>query len=115
MNIPYTDLHIHREIGAGAYGKVFVGEWQMTTVAMKISGYSSSTEFMREAALLVYVSKVSKGCQNVKTDALIFQQRSNLRPHPNVVQFLGVSKSTDGVNIVMIMEYCAEGEWCHDT
>ncbi len=62
MNIPYAELHFHREIGAGAYGKVFVGEWQMTTVAMKISGYTSSDEFMREAALLVYVSKVSK-CQ----------------------------------------------------
>jgi predicted Ser/Thr protein kinase len=86
MNIPYSELKIHREIGAGAYGKVFVGEWQMTTVAMKISGYTSSQEFLREAALLI-----------------------NLRPHPNVVQILGVSKSTDGVNTVMIMEYCDGG------
>lgn len=53
MNIPYSELKIHREIGAGAYGKVFVGEWQMTTVAMKISGYTSSQEFLREAALLM--------------------------------------------------------------
>jgi serine/threonine protein kinase len=33
---------------------------------------------------------------------------SNLRPHPNVVQVLGVS--TDGINVVMIMEYCEEGK-----
>ncbi len=52
MNIPYSELKIRHEIGAGAYGKVFIGEWQMTTVAMKISGYTSSQEFLHEAALL---------------------------------------------------------------
>ncbi len=53
MNIPFSELKFRHEIGAGAYGKVFIGEWQMTTVAMKISSFSSSQEFLREAALLV--------------------------------------------------------------
>lgn len=53
MNIPYSDLKFIREIGAGAFGKVFIGEWQKTTVAMKISSASSTDEFIREAALLM--------------------------------------------------------------
>jgi predicted Ser/Thr protein kinase len=88
MKIPYSDLKVIREIGAGAYGKVFLGEWQMTQVALKVSGMTSSEEFIREAQLLI-----------------------NLRPHPNVVQILGVS--TDGLNVVMIMEYCDGGSLDH--
>ncbi len=53
MNIPYSDLKFVREIGAGAFGKVYIGEWQKTTVALKISSASSTDEFIREAALLM--------------------------------------------------------------
>ncbi len=53
MKIPYSDLKVIREIGSGAYGKVFLGEWQMTQVALKVSGISSSEEFIREAELLM--------------------------------------------------------------
>jgi hypothetical protein len=53
MNIPYSELKFIREIGAGAFGKVFIGEWQKTTVALKISSASSTDEFIREAALLM--------------------------------------------------------------
>ncbi len=53
MNIPYSELRFVREIGAGAYGKVFIGEWQKTTVALKISSASSTDEFIREATLLM--------------------------------------------------------------
>lgn len=53
MNIPYSELKFVREIGAGAYGKVYIGEWQKTTVALKISSASSTDEFIREAALLM--------------------------------------------------------------
>jgi predicted Ser/Thr protein kinase len=84
MDIPYSELKFVREIGAGAFGKVFLGEWQKTRVALKISSISSSEEFIREAELLI-----------------------TLRPHPNVVQILGIS--ADGVNIVMIMEFCDGG------
>jgi c-src tyrosine kinase len=84
MNIPYSELKFLKEVGVGGFGKVFLGEWQKTQVALKISSLASSEEFMREAELLI-----------------------NLRPHPNVVQVLGVS--TDGINVVMIMEYCEEG------
>ncbi len=53
MKIPYSDLKVIREIGSGAYGKVFLGEWQLTQVALKVSGMTSSEEFIREAELLM--------------------------------------------------------------
>lgn len=53
MDIPYSELKFVREIGAGAFGKVFLGEWQKTRVALKISSISSSEEFIREAELLM--------------------------------------------------------------
>ncbi len=53
MAIPYSELTFIREIGAGAYGKVFIGEWQKTSVALKISSVTSSDEFIREAELIM--------------------------------------------------------------
>jgi subtilisin-like proprotein convertase family protein len=84
MNIPYAQLVFKHEIGAGGFGKVFVGEWQRTKVAIKVAAYSSAEEFTREAKLSVY-----------------------LRPHPNVVQTLGVS--VDGQFPALVLEYCAGG------
>jgi len=53
MNIPYSELKFSKEIGVGGFGKVFLGEWQKTQVALKISSLASSEEFMREAELLM--------------------------------------------------------------
>ncbi len=73
MNVPYTDLKFIKEIGSGAYGKVFIGgesqllrlnrsmlltrvtltEWQRTKVALKINTLASGDEFAREAKLMV--------------------------------------------------------------
>jgi predicted Ser/Thr protein kinase len=53
MNIPYSQLVFKHEIGAGGFGKVFVGEWQRTKVAIKVASYSSAEEFTREAKLSV--------------------------------------------------------------
>jgi predicted Ser/Thr protein kinase len=53
MNIPYSQLVFKHEIGAGGFGKVFVGEWQRTKVAIKVASYSSDEEFTREAKLSV--------------------------------------------------------------
>ncbi len=55
MRIPYSQLVFKHEIGAGGFGKVFVGEWQRTKVAIKIATYASAEDFTREARLSVYV------------------------------------------------------------
>jgi predicted Ser/Thr protein kinase len=85
FNIPYKEITFKREIGAGGFGKVFMGEWQSTEVAIKVSNtISAYDEFKKEAELMV-----------------------NIRPHPNVLQVLGVS--TDGPSPAIIMEYCPGG------
>jgi serine/threonine protein kinase len=83
LNVPYSELIFLQEIGAGGFSRVHIGEWQRTTVALKVST-SSTSEFYREATLMV-----------------------NMRPHPNVVQILGLS--TDGPFPALILEYCSGG------
>eukprot|EP00029_Vermamoeba_vermiformis_P009922 TRINITY_DN510_c0_g3_i1.p1 TRINITY_DN510_c0_g3~~TRINITY_DN510_c0_g3_i1.p1 ORF type:complete len:1064 (+),score=137.54 TRINITY_DN510_c0_g3_i1:207-3398(+) len=84
LKVPYSDLKFKTELGAGAYGKVFIGEWQLVKVALKINTSATGDDFAREAKLMV-----------------------ELRPHPNVVQMLGVS--SDGPYPVMILEFCDGG------
>jgi subtilisin-like proprotein convertase family protein len=84
LKIPYNSLVFKQEIGVGGFGKVFVGEWQRTKVAIKVATVASAEDFLREARLSVY-----------------------LRPHPNVVQTLGVS--VDGQFPALVLEYCAGG------
>eukprot|EP00029_Vermamoeba_vermiformis_P001200 TRINITY_DN1136_c0_g1_i1.p1 TRINITY_DN1136_c0_g1~~TRINITY_DN1136_c0_g1_i1.p1 ORF type:complete len:969 (-),score=158.75 TRINITY_DN1136_c0_g1_i1:37-2943(-) len=84
LHIKYAELKFLKEIGAGAFGKVFIGEWQKTKVALKLNMMAQGTEFEKEARLMV-----------------------TMRPHPNVVQLYGIS--TDGPNPVMIIEFCEGG------
>jgi predicted Ser/Thr protein kinase len=84
MAIPYASLVFKREIGSGSFGKVFIGEWQRTVVAIKVATLASPDEFTQEAQLSI-----------------------DLRPHPNVVQVLGVS--VDGQFPALVLEFCAGG------
>lgn len=63
LNVPYSELIFLEEIGAGGFSRVHIGEWQRTTVALKVSATvalkvstSSTSEFYREATLMVYVA-----------------------------------------------------------
>ena len=56
MKIPYQSLVFKQEIGVGGFGKVFVGEWQRTKVAIKVATVASAEDFLREARLSVYVN-----------------------------------------------------------
>lgn len=100
LNVPYSELIFLQEIGAGGFSRVHIGEWQRTTVALKVST-SSTSEFYREATLMVYVFSfdICHICINASC--------SNMRPHPNVVQILGLS--TDGPFPALILEYCSGG------
>jgi predicted Ser/Thr protein kinase len=54
FNIPYREISFKREIGAGGFGKVFMGEWQSTEVAIKVSNNMTSyEEFRKEAELMM--------------------------------------------------------------
>jgi serine/threonine protein kinase len=84
LEVSHKDVILKHEIGAGAFGKVFIGEWQKVTVALKFSSVGNTEEFKQEAKLMI-----------------------DLRSHPNVVQVLGLS--LDGPFPILILEYCEGG------
>jgi len=68
--IKYDEIIIDREIGKGAFGVVYLGKWRSSKVAVKKlldASTSSLADFESEASLM-----------------------TKLRPHKNVVLFLGV-------------------------
>jgi len=83
--ILFSDLEILREIGKGCYGRVCLGRWRGSSVALKFCKEKEGLDsFMKEADLMI-----------------------NLPPHPNVVRMFGIS--IDGPQPVIILEYCAGG------
>eukprot|EP00029_Vermamoeba_vermiformis_P009625 TRINITY_DN4868_c0_g1_i1.p1 TRINITY_DN4868_c0_g1~~TRINITY_DN4868_c0_g1_i1.p1 ORF type:complete len:708 (+),score=31.08 TRINITY_DN4868_c0_g1_i1:1542-3665(+) len=85
MKIPSSSLQMTKEIGAGSYGKVFLGLWQGARVAIKVCAtMGDTTAFFEEAALTI-----------------------ELPPHPNVVQTFGIS--VDGPLPCIVLEYCGGG------
>jgi hypothetical protein len=54
--IGYNELSIEKEIGEGSYGKVCVGDWNGTQVAIKFCRNKAKLdEFMHEVRLIMYV------------------------------------------------------------
>jgi serine/threonine protein kinase len=84
FNIPYGELAFKRELGAGSFGKVFLGTWRKAEVALKLATLSTWEDFANEVKLTV-----------------------NMPPHPNVVQVFGISR--DGPHPVLILEFCDGG------
>jgi len=85
MTSKYDGLKFTKEIGSGSYGKVFLGMWRETKVAIKLCNELSSVDqFLDEATLMI-----------------------ELPPHPNVVQILAVS--VDGPYPAIILEFCQNG------
>jgi receptor tyrosine kinase-like orphan receptor 1 len=77
---------VKEKIGAGAFGSVFVGEWNHTQVALKSLMKASSTQdFEKELELLSDLS------------------------HPNIVQFFGVFIDSKNNLSYMVMEYVPLG------
>jgi hypothetical protein len=84
-HIPLNELDIGKEIGNGNYGRVCIGKWKKSPVALKFcQNKGKMEEFMREAHLM-----------------------SSVPPHPNVVRMYGVS--IDGTQPIIVMEYCTGG------
>jgi hypothetical protein len=83
--IDYNLITIKEQIGAGSYGKVHIGKYRSTTVAIKVgNNLISPEEFASEAD---------------------FQLK--IPPHPNIVQLLGIS--SNGPQQLVILEYCNGG------
>ncbi|PRP86868.1 hypothetical protein PROFUN_03616 [Planoprotostelium fungivorum] len=87
--IEYTDLTDMHEIGSGAFGIVFRATWRELTVAVKqIRSEHVTTEqvesFLKEVAIL-----------------------QNLRSHPNVVMFIGMTLPPQP--LTMVTEFCEGG------
>jgi hypothetical protein len=83
--LSYDSIKIEKELGSGSYGKVYLGTWQATKVAIKVGNSNvSNDQFMEEAEL-----------------------QMNIPPHPNIVQLLGISM--DGPQPLVVLEYCNEG------
>jgi predicted Ser/Thr protein kinase len=85
LRIPHSELTIIKQIGMGSYGEVYLGVWKQSHVAIKFCKRSLDIdEFLREAEVMLAI-----------------------RPHPNIVQVLGVS--TDGPQIALVLEFCQGG------
>ena len=86
--IPYYELRLEKKVGEGAFGAVYLGQWQDRPVAIKVwNGELKSTEqqqFIREAQIL----------QHLNTPRF-------------VPQFYGAS--LEGGQACLVMEYCALG------
>jgi serine/threonine protein kinase len=55
QQIPFNQLQIGKEIGEGTYGRVCIGKWKETPVALKSFKIESNIdEFISETNLLLY-------------------------------------------------------------
>lgn len=87
--IDMSELMFEKEIGAGSFGTVYKGQWKTWTVAIKQLKNAVPEEseeyqdFVREAELM-----------------------TRLRPHDNVVRFVGVTKPP---NLCIVLEFVAKG------
>jgi len=93
FEIDYNELDFEQEIGRGAFGVVFKGRWRGGTVAIK---------------QLILKSMMSpRDLSDFKSEAAVMKR---LRPHVNVVQFLGITSSPQ---LCIITEYLDQGSLFH--
>eukprot|EP01119_Soliformovum_irregulare_P023677 TRINITY_DN831_c0_g1_i1.p1 TRINITY_DN831_c0_g1~~TRINITY_DN831_c0_g1_i1.p1 ORF type:complete len:962 (-),score=191.64 TRINITY_DN831_c0_g1_i1:10-2895(-) len=87
QSIEYKELTFHEQIGRGGFGNVYRGEWRKIEVAIKqlIPGT------MNEQMLKDFEAEI--------------QVMSNLRTHPNVVQFYGACFESEE-KMCIVTEYC---------
>lgn len=87
MNIDSGDIKLDKELGRGAFGIVYKGSWRGTPVAIKRCSNMNEeqiAEFIGEATFMI----------------------KNVRPHPNIVQFLGAALKPEPI---IVMEFLAGG------
>jgi len=91
VTIKYSDLQHAEKIGQGAFGVVFRAEWRGILVAVK--------QLLNQSQLT-----------QVQVDDFLGEVKilQGLRPHPNVVLFIGIAVSPDPISL--ITEFCEGGD-----
>lgn len=80
LDIDFNDLDIHEEIGSGSFGQVLKASYFGTEVAVK-KLFNVDDKMMQK-----YIQRELATLKNIR--------------HPNVVQFMGLSKNESGIFIV---------------
>jgi hypothetical protein len=88
--IPFASLRYVRKLGAGAFGEVEERLWFDTPVAVKANGMGPGDAAALEAEVLLYT-----------------QLRD--RPHPNIVQVVGVCVDAPDGKTRVVMRLCPKG------
>mmetsp|Transcript_26441 Transcript_26441/g.29462 ORF Transcript_26441/g.29462 Transcript_26441/m.29462 type:complete len:828 (+) Transcript_26441:169-2652(+) len=84
--VPYSELQIIRALGSGSYGVVSLAKWRSALVAVK-----------------QLRARDGQGLQDFIAEA---SKLSQLRPHPHVVQYIGVTQDP----VCLITEYMPKGD-----
>jgi hypothetical protein len=82
--IPFSEFSVVKEFGEGHYGRVCLGKWKGTLIALKFCRNDDDIDqFLREAQIMITIP-----------------------PHPNIVQTFGITYY--GPKPEIVMEYFAE-------
>jgi hypothetical protein len=92
-DVNYDELIIEKEIGSGNFGVVYVGRWRDAEVAIKRLNSQLS----------------EKELEDFRSEAKLM---AALRPHPNVLQFLGIC-SKPGKPLCIVSTYLPGGSLYH--
>lgn len=114
-NVPLAELQFSRVIGEGSFGKVYLGKWQETTVALKIltspgGPLPDDSWDLQDVTQLRDCSWSPQLDQSTAQRMLVVElnKESSLMAslrHPNIVLFLGVCLDPP----CMVTEFCARG------
>ncbi|CAL8469015.1 g8556 [Coccomyxa elongata] len=114
--VNYSDLRFSRVIGEGSFGRVFLGKWRETTVAIKLLSQplvppstGNNWDFGEGSDSFTTVD-CNRHKRNANVTSLLEELRKEARlmavlRHPNIVMFLGACSSPP----CMITEFCARG------
>jgi serine/threonine protein kinase len=74
--IPFENIEVEKELGKGSYGKVCLGRWNDTPVALKFCKEKEGLDdFLKEANLMMYRTQ-KRERENQKMDNLFYIARS---------------------------------------
>ncbi|CAL5230064.1 g13517 [Coccomyxa viridis] len=107
--VSISDLQFSRLIGEGSFGRVYLGKWRETTVAIKLLSQPLMPGQLRmgeDAALGPSLQRSKSAKSSSVLDELRKEtQIMSVLRHPNIVMFLGACSQPP----CMVTEYCARG------
>ncbi|KAL4419526.1 hypothetical protein ABPG77_005757 [Micractinium sp. CCAP 211/92] len=100
-DVSFSQLELIRRIGEGAFGKVYLGEWNSTLVAVKLLVDLEEGRVSDTASLVAALTQPSPLLSRLREEAdIMFSLR-----HPNCVQLMGVCQMPP----CLVVEFCARG------